>query len=69
MNSNTRRMKIKNRCIATGRGRGVLRNFRICRVSVLGGFPGDHMLIDLVQYQFRLLGKAGDLPGIKKANW
>jgi len=39
MNSNTRRMKIKNRCIATGRGRGVLRNFRICRVSVLGGLP------------------------------
>ncbi|PWW79925.1 glucocorticoid receptor-like (DNA-binding domain) [Tuber magnatum] len=51
MNPNTRRMKIKNRCIKTGRGRGVLRNFRICR------------------YQFRLLGKAGDLPGVRKANW
>jgi len=64
-------MKIKNRCITTGRGRGVLRNFRICRVSVLweGAFSGDHMLTDLVQYQFRLLGKAGDLPGVKKANW
>ncbi|RPA94337.1 glucocorticoid receptor-like (DNA-binding domain) [Choiromyces venosus 120613-1] len=51
MDSNTRRMKIKNRCVTTGRGRGILRNFRICR------------------YQFRLLGKAGDLPGVKKANW
>ncbi|KAG0637596.1 hypothetical protein HOY80DRAFT_1010585 [Tuber brumale] len=51
MDSNTRRMKIKNRCIVSGRGRGILRNFRICR------------------YQFRLLGKAGDLPGVKKANW
>ncbi|CAZ80597.1 unnamed protein product [Tuber melanosporum] len=51
MDSNTRRMKIKNRCIVSGRGRGILRNFRICR------------------YQFRLMGKAGDLPGVKKANW
>ena len=40
MNPNARRMKIKNRCIATGRGRGVFRNFRICRVSALLGGEG-----------------------------
>lgn len=34
MDPNTRPMKIKNRCIMGGKGRGVLRAFRVSRVCV-----------------------------------
>lgn len=33
MPSNTRINQVKNRCVETARGRGVFRDFRICRVS------------------------------------
>lgn len=33
MDTNTRPMKIKNRCIMGGKGRGVMRDFRVSRVS------------------------------------
>lgn len=32
MDPNTRPMKIKNRCIMGGKGRGILRAFRVSRV-------------------------------------
>lgn len=32
MPSNTRITQVKNRCVETGRGRGVFRDFRLCRV-------------------------------------
>lgn len=37
MPANTRPMKIKNRCIMGGKGRGILRDFRISRVSLGSG--------------------------------
>lgn len=33
MSGQTRINQVKNRCVETGRGRGVLRDFRLCRVS------------------------------------
>lgn len=38
----TRLVNIKNRCLETGRGRGVLRDFRLCRFQVrLKALRGD----------------------------
>lgn len=35
MDPNTRPMKIKNRCIMGGKGRGIMRDFRVSRVCCL----------------------------------
>ncbi|KAG5439563.1 hypothetical protein PCANB_002139 [Pneumocystis canis] len=45
MPSDTRMTRIKNRCIESGRGRGVLRDFRLCRYqfrlnALEGRLPG-----------------------------
>jgi ribosomal protein S14 len=52
------------------KGRGVLRDFRMARVSCCvvvrsSGMHADH----LVQFQFRLNALAGNIPGVKKASW
>lgn len=45
MNPNTRPMKIKNRCIMGGKGRGIMRAFRVSRVCVsLRGIPGPLLM-------------------------
>lgn len=41
MDPNTRPMKIKNRCIMGGKGRGVLRAFRVSRVCRMRRKRGD----------------------------
>lgn len=47
MDTNTRPMKIKNRCIMGGKGRGIMRDFRISRVSGLVLVLG-HVLMGVV---------------------
>ncbi|KAG5518787.1 hypothetical protein PMAC_002758 [Pneumocystis sp. 'macacae'] len=56
----TRMARIRNRCIETGRGRGVLRDFRLCRVGSSAAAPLT------AQYQFRANALEGRLPGVKK---
>jgi small subunit ribosomal protein S14 len=52
------------------KGRGVLRDFRMARVScrlVVGA--GDMHTDRCSQFQFRLNALAGNIPGVKKASW
>lgn len=66
MHMYTRSTVINNRCIAGGKGRGVLRAFRMARVSVMDYFGTS---ADDRQYPFRMKALAGDIPGVKKASW
>ena len=52
---------VKERCIETGRGRGIFTEFGLCRVCVISA--------TLTQYQFRRKAVAGDIPGVEKASW
>lgn len=46
MDSSTRINQVKNRCVETGRGRGVLRDFRLCRVR-----PFHETFLDIMLMQ------------------
>jgi len=67
----TRPTTVKNRCTATGRGRGVISEFGLCRVRFF--FVCFFVCFFLAdrgqQYQFRLKALAGELPGVHKASW
>jgi small subunit ribosomal protein S14 len=68
----TRPTTVKNRCTATGRGRGVMGEFGLCRVSESVLFfyvPCSDWVCGGLQYQFRLKALAGELPGVHKASW
>jgi ribosomal protein S14 len=66
-----------------GKGRGVLSDFKMSRVcqkkffgeEQCGIFPGCEnikevpVLTYLLQYNFRVNALAGNLPGVKKAQW
>ena len=71
----TRPTTVKNRCTATGRGRGVIGEFGLCRVRMGTLFfvplePKVDILIGApTQYQFRQKALAGELPGVHKASW
>jgi small subunit ribosomal protein S14 len=68
----TRPTTVKNRCTATGRGRGVIGEFGLCRVRLSDGLNRECGLVTgawAAQYQFRLKALAGELPGIHKASW
>lgn len=45
------KVKIKNRCILTGRSKSVSRDYRLSRI------------------QFRELGRAGNITGLRKSSW
>lgn len=62
----TRPTTVKNRCTETGRGRGIIAEFGLCRVSHLRvlSHPAHPP-----QYQFRLKALKGELPGVRKASW
>ena len=69
----TRPTTVKNRCTESGRGRGIMSEFGLCRVrvSVLHiTFPSWylHVLCDF-QFQFRLKALQGQIPGVSKASW
>ncbi|GAC71139.1 mitochondrial/chloroplast ribosomal protein S14/S29 [Moesziomyces antarcticus T-34] len=55
----TRPVSVSNRCVETGRGRGIISEFGLCRVSFVPRRP----------YQFRMKALANELPGVKKASW
>ena len=73
----TRPTTVKNRCTVTGRGRGVMGEFGLCRVSESAFFfyvtrTNCVMCVFVwggLQYQFRLKALAGELPGVHKASW
>lgn len=73
----SRPVAVKERCTATGRGRGVMTEFGLCRVSAGARYCSSLLVcacidVDLscpAQYQFRLKALAGELPGIHKASW
>lgn len=66
----TRPTTVKNRCTATGRGRGIISEFGLCRVSLLSDlFRRGVTLLTHFKYQFRLKALKGELPGVKKASW
>jgi small subunit ribosomal protein S14 len=62
----TRPTTVKNRCGETGRGRGIIREFALCRVCSI---PSTLLFCNSSQYQFRLKALAGELLGVKKASW
>jgi small subunit ribosomal protein S14 len=75
----TRPTTVKNRCTATGRGRGVMGEFGLCRVRermfelevlflLVLALP-DRLTGGGLQYQFRLKALAGEIPGVHKASW
>lgn len=52
------------------KGRGVLRDFRMARVSHRAARSKQGRSADFhVQFQFRLNALAGNIPGVKKASW
>jgi small subunit ribosomal protein S14 len=70
MHCYTRPTQIKNRCIMGGKGRGVLSDFRMARVSIFTN--GECLLREtnsFTQFQFRMNAMAGNIPGVKKASW
>ncbi|KAI9708743.1 MAG: 40S ribosomal protein mrp2, mitochondrial [Bogoriella megaspora] len=68
MHCYTNPTQIKNRCIMSGKGRGVLRDFRMARGSAQAART-DWLMIIFEQYQFRLNALEGNIPGVKKASW
>ena len=77
MHCYTRPTQIRNRCILGGKGRGVLRDFKMTRVGFLfllaegvSWARGWKMLTWFGgQYNFRMQALEGNLPGVKKASW
>ncbi|KAI5288768.1 40S ribosomal protein mrp2, mitochondrial [Ascosphaera aggregata] len=65
MHCYTNPTQIRSRCIAGGIARGVLRDFRLGRISWLTRFSTS----EPQQYQFRMHALAGELPGVRKASW
>lgn len=70
----TRPTTVKNRCTESGRGRGIMSEFGLCRVRVstvyieIASVNPDMCFRDL-QFQFRLKALEGQIPGVKKASW
>lgn len=81
MHCYTRPTQIRNRCILGGKGRGILRDFKMSRVCALHMAQCYRMkewrkdvstmliIYLLRQYNFRMNALSGDLPGVKKASW
>jgi len=69
----TRPTTVKNRCTESGRGRGIMSEFGLCRVrvSILRfTFPGRYSRVSCdFQFQFRLKALQGQIPGVSKASW
>lgn len=64
----TRPTTVKNRCSETGRGRGIMSEFALCRVSPLFCCPAS-VRSTVFQYQFRLKALNDEIPGVRKASW
>jgi len=66
----TRPTNVKNRCIESGRGRGIIGEFglsRVCRLLYMYiPLTSTHLT---AQFQFRLKALKGELPGVHKATW
>ena len=65
----TRPTTVKNRCTVTGRGRGVIGEFGLCRVCFCFVLVCRVSTDILDKYQFRVKALAGELPGVQKASW
>lgn len=66
----TRPTTVKNRCAETGRGRGVIREFAMCRVRLLYlSWRRFRVTHEYMQFQFRQKALAGELNGVRKAMW
>lgn len=65
----TRATQIGNRCILGGKGRGILSDFKMSRVSADAHMTLACTTSNLVQYNFRLEAMSGNLPGVKRASW
>jgi small subunit ribosomal protein S14 len=67
----TRPTTVKNRCAETGRGRGIMSEFAMCRVRRFF-YLASRVYTDswlCFQYQFRLKARAGEIMGVHKASW
>jgi len=68
----TRPTNVKNRCIESGRGRGIIGEFGLSRVCLVIYSLTDTPLVHVhfaSQFQFRLKALKGELPGVYKATW
>jgi small subunit ribosomal protein S14 len=72
----SRPVAVKERCTETGRGRGVMTEFGLCRVSELRSSlmerpcPCERVLNGFSeQFRFRQRALAGELQGVHKASW
>ena len=67
----TRPTTVKNRCSESGRGRGIMSEFKLCRVRFVRplGRHGSLTADGARQVQFRQKALAGELPGVHKASW
>ena len=67
----TRPTTVKNRCVVSGRGRGIMSEFGLCRVRAFpfpcSGIPCSRRLV--FQFQFRLKALHGEVNGVQKASW
>lgn len=64
----TRPTTVKNRCVESGRGRGIISEFGLSRVRNFAWFC-RFCNSNSMQFQFRLKALAGELPGVNKASW
>lgn len=65
----TRPTTVKNRCTETGRGRGIMSEFGLCRVRALALMCRSIRADGALQYQFRMKALAKEIPGVNKASW
>jgi small subunit ribosomal protein S14 len=67
----TRPTTVKNRCVESGRGRGIIGEFGLSRVRHGHNHAKrwhTHARF-LQQFQFRLKALQNEIPGVKKASW
>lgn len=75
MHCYTRPTQVRNRCIMGGKTRGILRDFKMSRVSCAPESRGvcvgyvRGIVLTAMQYNFRVQALDGNLPGVKKASW
>src|SRR5258708_1258437 len=75
MHCYTHPTQITNRCIEAGKSRGILRAFRMSRVSPSSRSMARPSPVQMEanqgahQFMFRMNALEGNIPGVKKASW
>lgn len=65
----TRPTTVKNRCAESGKGRGIMSEFALSRVSPKWLLMSRFNVWSRIQFQFRMKALRGELNGVHKASW